>query len=104
MGYSLDGEENVTLTGNLTLIDLPNGSHNLTVHANDTLGNMGSSETTNFTVAVPEPQPEPSTATPFAAAVTIIAIIAIVVSFLIYSKKRRRQKPMPPRPVALAYF
>jgi parallel beta-helix repeat protein len=37
-GYSLDGEQNVTVTGNITIADLPNGSHTLAVYANDTLG------------------------------------------------------------------
>jgi len=41
MGYSLDGQTNVTITGNTTLTDLPNGLHFLLVYANDTYGNMG---------------------------------------------------------------
>ncbi len=49
-GYSLDGAENVTLTGNTTLTGLINGVHNLTVYANDTLGNMGNSTVVWFTV------------------------------------------------------
>jgi N-acetylneuraminic acid mutarotase len=53
IGYSLDGEENVTVTGNFTLTRLSNGLHKVTVYANDTSGNMGASETISFTVAVP---------------------------------------------------
>jgi hypothetical protein len=33
IGYSLDGQENVTIAGNTTLTSLPNGDHNLTVYA-----------------------------------------------------------------------
>jgi hypothetical protein len=51
MGYSLDRQTNVTVTGNITLTDLPSGSHSLTVYANDTLGSMGASETVYFTIA-----------------------------------------------------
>ncbi len=42
VGYSLDGEENITLSGNTTLFDLFNGQHNLVVWANDTSGNLNS--------------------------------------------------------------
>lgn len=48
-GYSLDGEANVTVTGNTTL-SLTNGAHRIIVYANDTSGNMGSSETVHFAV------------------------------------------------------
>jgi N-acetylneuraminic acid mutarotase len=49
-GYSLDGQDNVTVTGNATLSGLSSGLHNVTVYANDTAGNMGVSETIKFTV------------------------------------------------------
>ena len=48
-GYSLDGQTNVTLTGNATLAGLSYGIHRVTVFANDTLGNMGD-QTTIFTL------------------------------------------------------
>jgi len=41
MGYSLNGELNVTITGNTTLPTLPDGEHYITVYANDTFDNMG---------------------------------------------------------------
>jgi titin len=40
-GYSLDGAENVTLTGDTILYGLSIGAHSLTVYASDTYGNMG---------------------------------------------------------------
>ncbi len=80
-GYSLDGQENVTVTGNFTLTDLSNGLHNLTVYANDTYGNMGASETLTFTVAVPELFP----IVPAAAVVIAIAVAAL----LLYFRKKR---------------
>jgi len=44
MGYCLDGQANVTVTGNTTLTDLPDGTHLLKVYVNDTCGNMGLDE------------------------------------------------------------
>jgi len=52
IGYSLDRQENVTITGNTTLTDLSYGMHSVTVYANDTAGNMGSSETIYFAEAI----------------------------------------------------
>jgi len=54
ISYSLDGQENVTISGNTTLTDLPNGSHNIIVYANDTSDNTGSSNKVYFTVSVPD--------------------------------------------------
>jgi hypothetical protein len=50
IGYSLDNQANVTVAGNTTLTELSHGSHNLTVYANDTAGNVGASEITAFNV------------------------------------------------------
>ena len=50
IGYSLDGRDNETITGNITLAGLSNGDHNLTVYARDTAGNYGASETINFSL------------------------------------------------------
>jgi len=86
-GYSLDGEENVTVIGNVTLTDLSNGLHNVAVYANDTLGNMGVSEIINFTVAVPEQEPESFPVVPVAVASAVVAFAASAGS-LVYFKKR----------------
>jgi hypothetical protein len=47
MCYSLDGQANVTSNGNTT-ISPPEGQHNIIVYANDTTGNMGSSNMVYF--------------------------------------------------------
>jgi N-acetylneuraminic acid mutarotase len=75
MGYSLDGETNVTITGNTTLTGLPNGLHNLTVYATDTAGNTGASETVYFNVAQ---QSEPLPITWVVTGVVIIAAVGAV--------------------------
>ena len=54
IGYSLDNQANVTISGNATLSSLSNGIHNVIVYASDTVGNTGSSERIYFTVAAQE--------------------------------------------------
>jgi parallel beta-helix repeat protein len=80
-GYSLDGQQNVTITGNTTLTGLSSGLHNVTVYANDTYGNMAASETVTFTIS----EPFPTALIVIASVVTV----AIVVGLLIYFKKRK---------------
>ncbi|MBN1358603.1 hypothetical protein JW988_07535, partial [Candidatus Bathyarchaeota archaeon] len=67
MSYSLDGADNVTVSGNLTLTGLSGGMHNVTVYANDTYGNMGASETIFFTIE------------PFPTALVIASVITVTV-------------------------
>jgi N-acetylneuraminic acid mutarotase len=50
MGYSLDNKANVTIQGETKLSGLSQGSHNVTIYVNDSLGNMGSSNTSFFSV------------------------------------------------------
>jgi hypothetical protein len=82
MGYSLDGQNNVTVTGNVTLSGLSVGLHNVTVYANDTLGNMGASATVAFNVEVPFP-------TALVAAASGATAIVVGAGLLFYFKKRR---------------
>ncbi len=81
VGYSLDKKANVTVTGDVVLGDLPFGSHNVTVYANDTVGNMGASETLFFTV-------EPFPIIPVVAGIGTTASVGI--GLLVYFKKRKR--------------
>jgi hypothetical protein len=83
-GYSLDGQDNITVTENITLAELPNGLHSLVVFASDLFGNMGVSETVSFTIAVPEPLPT------VPIAVSVVAVAVVVAGLLVYFKKRRR--------------
>ena len=50
IGYSLDGHDNVTIAGNITLSGLSNGDHNLTVYVKDIAGNYGASELIRFNI------------------------------------------------------
>jgi hypothetical protein len=81
MGYSLDGQDNVTVSGNVTLDGLPSGLHNVTVYAEDAFGCVGVSETASFTVT----EPFPVVAVAAASGVTIIGVAVCV---FYYRKKR----------------
>jgi parallel beta-helix repeat protein len=86
-GYSLDGQQNVTITGNSTIANMTNGFHSITVYSNGTFGNMGASETVSFTIAKPESFPTTLIATASGASVAIIGI-----GLLIYFRKRNNKR------------
>ena len=90
IGYSLDGQANVTITENTTLTGLFDGSHSLTVYAKDTDGNTGASETIYFSIMIiigdpQEPEPFPTT---LAVAATAIIAIAAVAGYLFLKRKK----------------
>jgi hypothetical protein len=85
MGYSFDGQDNVTVSGNFTLPELSLGEHNVTVYAKDLLGNMGSSETTSFNVV------EPMQTEPWLLGV-IVCAAAMGLTFLIYNRRKAISK------------
>jgi parallel beta-helix repeat protein len=82
LGYSLDGEANVTVAGNITLSGLATGLHNLTVYATDVYGTTGASETVTFTI---EPEPFPTTLV----IASLIILTIVVLGLLLYFKKRK---------------
>jgi parallel beta-helix repeat protein len=80
ISYSLDGQESISIVGNCTMSNLTNGSHNVTIYCNDTYGNMGASETVEFTISLPFP------IVPVAAG--SVAAAATAAGLLVYFKKR----------------
>ena len=79
--YSLDGQANVTVTGNTTVTGLSCGSHSLVVYGEDAEGNTGSSRTVHFDVFFPT-----------AWIITAITILALVgIGLLVYFKKRKKR-------------
>jgi hypothetical protein len=76
-GYSLDNQGNVTLSGNQTIEGLKNGSHTITIYANDTYGNFVV-KTVDFRVALP---PFPT------AEVAIVLGVVSAITLLFYFKK-----------------
>lgn len=90
VAYSLDDNDNVTVSGNSTLFSLSAGAHNITVYAWDIAGNVGTSEAVYFTVAEP-----------FLLALIVVALVSVVAvgvlaGILLYFK-RRKQKMNPPQ-------
>jgi parallel beta-helix repeat protein len=85
MGYSLDGQDNVTVTGNSTITELTNGLHNLTVYARDEFDNAGASETINFNVEVPEPFQ-----IGLVAVASVVTVAVMGVGMLVYFRKSKR--------------
>jgi hypothetical protein len=83
--YSLDGQENITAAGNMTLTQLSNGAHNVTVYATDNVGNIGS-QTVFFVIMEPS-KPFPTTLV--VASAIIVAVFSV--GLLAYFKKRKRQ-------------
>jgi hypothetical protein len=88
VGYSLDGKKNMTITGNSTIVNLTNDLHSITVYANDTSENMGTSETINFTIVKQELFPTASIAI---VSVVVIVVVVTVVGLLVYHKKHKSQ-------------
>jgi hypothetical protein len=79
-GYSLDGQDNVTIAGNTTLTGLGTGVHNLTVFAQDSAGVLGASETIQFTIVARFPTE---------LVIAGIAVAAVIsVGFLLYLKRQ----------------
>jgi hypothetical protein len=85
MSYSLDDGDQITINQNITLANMTAGLHELKIFANDTLGNLASSEAINFTIAEPL-EPFPTTIV-VAASVATVAIIGV--GLLVYFKKRK---------------
>ncbi|MDR0471373.1 MAG: hypothetical protein LBH79_06595 [Nitrososphaerota archaeon] len=85
MGYSLDGQANVTIEGNVTLSGLSYGRHSVVVFAEDKYGNIGASETITFSVV------NGPLSMFFMGAVVVTVVVAVVVcgGLLLFLRKRR---------------
>ena len=87
--YSLDAQNNVSVAGNTTLTDLPNGVHNITVYAKYIEGSIGASENVKFTIQVLEPFPTTLVITASGVSVAVVAAC-----MLVYFRKRKRGQPI----------
>jgi hypothetical protein len=91
IGYCLDNQTNTTVTGNTTLTGLSVGKHSLVVFANDTIGNMGASQTVNFTIEKPQTESLVNPAM-IATVVVSVLVLVLIVSLLFF---RRHRKTLP---------
>jgi hypothetical protein len=91
VGYSLDGKDNVTVSGNSTLSGLSAGQHEIVVYATDLAGQTRCSHTRYFTVA----ESSASFPTPFPLMWFAVAVVAsaAAVSFglVAYFLQRKRK-------------
>jgi parallel beta-helix repeat protein len=85
IGYSLDRQSNITITGNTTLKELSDGQHNLVVYAKDEYGNIGVSQMIWFSVNSQENIKR------FLLATATIAAVIIIIAFVIYKRKSARK-------------
>ena len=81
VSYSLDGQDNMTISGNTTLNGLSTGEHYVIVYATDLAGHVGVSETIFFSIA--EPFPTILVITP------IVSVAVVGIGLLVYFKKRK---------------
>jgi len=93
IGYSLDGSltNQTTVIGNATISGLTVGSHNITVYANDTAGNLGSSETAFFSI---EASQDPVPLLILAVALPVIIIVGAT-GILLYKRHNHRNRHKP---------
>jgi len=95
MGYSLDGQANETISKptqtfstDVDLRDVPNGPHDLIVFANDTAGNLGSSEKLHFTISADQTMLTSPALGWAIGAVILIGLCAAAV-FIVYQINRK---------------
>jgi len=84
IGYSLDGQANVTITGNIILSELSDGSHSLIVYANDAAENTGASEIIYFSIDTQQVE------LPLLWIVAVPIIVAgVITAFLVFARVRK---------------
>jgi hypothetical protein len=90
IAYSLNGQQNVTVTGNSTIPHLDAGQYNVTFCVWDVAGNVGSSKTANFSVAETPDTPEEvngSLLLPTAAVTLLVVVVGVGV--ILYKRHHR---------------
>ncbi|MDR0461302.1 MAG: hypothetical protein LBH62_07770 [Nitrososphaerota archaeon] len=86
ISYSLNGQNNVPITGNITIPALPDGDHVITVYATDELGNLGTSDEITFTIA---------TFPISKVAITILVIMILITSGYLAIKHKKTNITQP---------
>lgn len=87
VGYSVDGQANVTISGNHTL-GLDDGVHSIVVYARDLAGNIGASATVYFTKDTISPTISilsPQNTTYYVTEVPLTFVVSETTSWMVYS-------------------
>jgi hypothetical protein len=87
--YSLDGQANVTITGNTTLSELSDGPHSLVVYARDLSGNIGASSMLHFSIEQEHIGPE---LFPVELVVAVLIMSGATAAGLVYYIRLRKKK------------
>ena len=83
--YSLNGAQNVIVTGNFTLTELPSGNHTIVIYATGVSGVEAQPKTVAFTVALPTQQTFPIL---IAAVCAVLVAVLVAAGWLLIHKKR----------------
>jgi len=96
LSYSLDDQAPVTITRNTTLYGIPDGTHTITVHAEDTTGSTGTSKPITFKVetqqATQPTEPQAETSPVFSATVVVASVAIVTLGFVAYFARVKRRK------------
>ncbi len=84
--YCLDGQDTVSIRGNITLTGLSNGQHNITVSATDTFGYVG---TSGILFKVGTDSSSPSQISMLWVLAPVFAIALTAVSLIVYFKRMK---------------
>lgn len=82
VAYSIDGRENVTVSGDVALFGLSEGEHTVIVYAWDAAGNVGASEIITFNIIEAETIPTALVA------IALVSVVIVAVGLLFYLRKR----------------
>jgi hypothetical protein len=87
VAYSLDGQDHVTVGGNVTIEGLHDGAHSIVVYANNTAGTICESETVFFTVDASIPEDFFPTIV-----LSVIIVLVFATSLLVYFMRRKKKR------------
>ena len=82
--YSLDTSQNVTITGNITIAQIPNGNHTMVIFATSVAGTEAIPKAVNFMVAVPKVETNSAVPT---AVIAAIAAVVLAIGILLLRRK-----------------
>ncbi len=89
--YTLDGNQTVIVTDNSTIENVTEGFHNIMVQAYDNFGNLGTSQTINFSITSLNAQKSENLSTFTASVIFTISVcgvsIAVTTACLLYTVK-----------------
>jgi hypothetical protein len=90
--YQLDGKGHTRLTDNITLSDLSEGQHTITVRASNLTGVLYSEQTANFTIDTINPTPTPTPTVPEFSWLAILPLFVALMFIAVILRHRKTTK------------